>query len=132
MGFTRDIVTKAMKDEGFRQRLIKDARTTIKKECGVDLPEGMAVKVHQNSPTVINVVLPQLEVSTEGALSEEQLEQVAGGLTMSLTTSACSTRLTSPLPSPLPLPGGGFTSPLPSPTSPIGASTFGAYTGCCS
>jgi hypothetical protein len=127
MGFTRDIVTKAMKDEGFRQRLINDARTTIKKECGIDLPEGMTVKVHQNSPSVINVVLPQLELSTEGTLSEEQLEQVAGGLTLSKTTGTCA----GILPSPLPLPGGGF-SPLPSPTSPIGASTFGAYTGCCS
>jgi hypothetical protein len=81
MGKTRDIVKKAAKDEAFRARLVKDPAATIQKEFGVQIPAGVTVRVHENSATVINLVLPSpIEVSTERALSEEELQQVAGGV----------------------------------------------------
>ena len=82
MGKTREIVKRAMKDEAFRERLLSDAKATIQKEFGVEFPEAMTVRVHEDSPTVINLVLPPpLDLSTGRSLSEEELKQVAGGAT---------------------------------------------------
>ena len=58
MGATNDIVTKAMKDPGFRQRLIKDPKNAIAAELGMQFPEGVTIQVHENSPKVIHLVLP--------------------------------------------------------------------------
>ena len=80
MGAIRTIVEKAVKDEAFRKRLLQDANAAVA-EVGITLPEGVRIKVHENSSQVVNVVLPApLELSTERALSQAQLEQVAGGL----------------------------------------------------
>jgi hypothetical protein len=39
------------------------------------------VHVHQNTADIVNVVLPApLEVSTDRTLSQQELEQVAGGM----------------------------------------------------
>jgi len=81
MGTTRAIVNKAMKDAEFRTRLMKDPKAAIEKEFGVQFPDGVKVQVHQNTADVVNVVLPSpLEVSTDRSLSQQELEQVAGGL----------------------------------------------------
>ena len=97
MGTTREIVAKAMKDEAFRASLLKDTKTTIKKEFGIDFPEGVTIRVHENSPTVINLVLPApIDLSTDRSLSQEELAQVAGGVlsrggtTFGGFTSCCS------------------------------------------
>ena len=70
----REIVTKATKDEAFRKRLLSDAKVTIEKEFKLEFPKDVVVKVHQDSPTVINVVLPApLEVSSDRPLSTQEL-----------------------------------------------------------
>ena len=91
MGKTREIVKKAAKDEAFRARLLKDPAATIQKEFGVQVPSGVTVRVHENSATVINLVLPSpLELSTERALSDQELQQVAGGaMSTTMDTLKC-------------------------------------------
>src|SRR5688500_5573017 len=77
----REIVTKATKDEAFRKRLLSDPKSTIEKEFKVEFPKGVVVKVHEDTPTVINVVLPApLEISSDRTLSPQDLEGVAGGM----------------------------------------------------
>ena len=76
----REIVTKATKDEAFRKRLLSDAKSTIEKEFKLEFPKNVVVKVHEDSPTVINVVLPSpIELSSDRTLSSQELEQVSGG-----------------------------------------------------
>jgi hypothetical protein len=122
MGNTKAIVTKATKDQEFRQRLLQDPKATIAKELGVDFPEGVTVHVHENSPGAIHLVLPAMERT----LSEQELSQVAGGIiTGTLTRSpTLSPRLGPTLGAPL--------QPLPGPLSPMDKTTFEEYTGCCS
>ena len=80
MARIREIVTKATKDEAFRKRLLSDAKATIEKEFKLEFPKDVVIKVHQDSPTVINIVLPApLEVSSDRPLSTKELENVAGG-----------------------------------------------------
>ena len=111
MGATRTIVSKAMKDAAFRQRLLKDAKATLEQELGVKLPEGMTVRVQRE-------------------LSENELQQISGGV-ISRDLQPIGGVLPSPI-NPLDpvLPGGGL-APLPGGKISAGA-TFGAYTGCCS
>ena len=80
MAKTRDIVARAMKDEGFRNRLLQDAKGTIQNEFGIHFPQDVTVNVHQNSESVINIVLPTpIDVSSR-TLSEAELAAVAGGM----------------------------------------------------
>ena len=88
MGATRDIVSRAMKDQTFRQNLLKDAKTTIQKELGIEFPEGVTIQVHENAPNVVHLVLPSpLDMSTQRPLTKEQLQQVAGGVYTAPTMS---------------------------------------------
>jgi hypothetical protein len=85
MAKTRDIVARAMKDEGFRNRLLKDAKGTIQNEFGIQFPHDVTVNVHQNSESVLNIVLPTpIDVSSR-TLSEAELAAVAGGMTSTTT-----------------------------------------------
>jgi hypothetical protein len=90
MAKTREIVARAMKDKAFRERLAKDAKGTIQREFGVQFPEGVTVKVHQNSSSTINLVLPEpLDVESR-SLSDAELAQVAGGrLSATMDTLKC-------------------------------------------
>jgi len=91
MGATREIIAKAVKDEAFREQLLKNPKGAIHKEFGIDFPEGLTIQVHQNSPTVINLVLPEpLELSTQRELSPQELQQVAGGA-IAMATLTCKT-----------------------------------------
>ena len=81
MGTKREIVKKALSDDGFRKRLLKDPKATLEREVGSKFPEGVTIQVHEDSPTIIHLVLPsQLELSVQRSLTQEELEQVAGGL----------------------------------------------------
>lgn len=89
----KEIVSKAVKDDAFRARLLKDPRAAIEKEFGGKLPDGVTVRVHENSASEIHLVLPaHLDMSSR-ALSDNELEHVAGGVTSAPTllfvTSKC-------------------------------------------
>jgi hypothetical protein len=91
MGATRDIIAKAVKDQAFREQLLKNPKSAIQKEFGITFPEGVTVRVHENSPTVINLVLPEpLELSSQRELTPQELQQVAGG-TITMATLKCKT-----------------------------------------
>ena len=91
MNRTREIVDKAVKDEAFRERLLKDSRAAIKEEFGLELSEGVTVRVHQNSPSILNIVLPApVDSSRDRSLTEQELELVAGGLAKRSVGSAIS------------------------------------------
>jgi hypothetical protein len=80
MGLTRDIVSKASRDQSFRERLLKDPKAAIQTEFGVEFPQNVTVRVHENTGTIFNLVLPEpVEVSSQRDLTPEQLQQVAGG-----------------------------------------------------
>ena len=86
------ITAKAWSDPAFKKRLMADP-AAIAKEFGMPLPSGMQLKVVEDTPQVRHYVLPPRPALAE--LSDEALDQVAGGACVSsldtakLSTSVC-------------------------------------------
>ena len=68
------IVSKALQDEAFKERLIADPAATLAGE-GVVLPDGLDVRVVEDTESVRHLVLPAAR-----ALSESELAGLAGGV----------------------------------------------------
>ncbi len=69
------IVARAWQDEVFKRRLLADPREALA-EMGVEVPPGHEVRVVEDTERVRHLVIPP---SPSEELSEEQLDQVAGG-----------------------------------------------------
>ena len=70
------VVARAWSDPAFKKRLTSDPRAAAK-EYDIQIPTGIEVKVVEDTDSVRHVILP-LRPSAQD-LSDEQLEQVAGG-----------------------------------------------------
>ena len=73
------IVKKAWEDDVFKQRLLNNASEVLKEE-GLSVPEGMEIKVVENTETVVHIVLPAKHAGTP--LDDEALASVAAGYTL--------------------------------------------------
>ena len=69
------VVAKAWADPAFKARLTADPKSVLT-EHGVSIPESMDVRVVENSDSVVHFTLP---AKPSGDLSDEQLDQAAGG-----------------------------------------------------
>jgi hypothetical protein len=69
------VVAKAWADEAFKAALIADPRATLAQE-GIALPEGLTLKVVENTADTLHVILPP---PPSAALSDEAVGAVAGG-----------------------------------------------------
>ena len=68
------LIEKATNDGEFRARLLENPRSAIEEVFGVNLPEGLSVKVHEQSDSEVHLVLPP-----DPRLSEKDLELISGG-----------------------------------------------------
>ncbi|MDB6132023.1 MAG: hypothetical protein JWM59_266 [Verrucomicrobiales bacterium] len=72
------VIGNAARHPEYREALLKDPKKVIETQLNNRLPEGMEVKVVQETGDTIYLRLPH--VITEGSeLSDSDLEQVAGG-----------------------------------------------------
>ena len=71
------LIEKATVDEAFRARLLADPRAAVEAETGVAVPAGFTLEVHEDTADTSHLVLPP---PADAALSEADLEQVAGGI----------------------------------------------------
>ena len=66
-------------DDALRDAIKADPKDALRRE-GVDIPDEMQVKIVESTPDTLYIALPpKTEGSTEGELSEAELEGVAGG-----------------------------------------------------
>lgn len=70
------LIAKAWADPALKQRLLANPAEVLKEE-GMVTPPGVQIKVVENTETVIHLTLPPPPTPEE--LSEEELQQVAGG-----------------------------------------------------
>ncbi|MDP8972935.1 MAG: NHLP leader peptide family RiPP precursor [Actinomycetota bacterium] len=69
------VVARAWQDEDFKGRLLADAEGALA-EMGIEVPAGKEVRVVEDTERVRHLVIPP---SSGEELSDEQLDQVAGG-----------------------------------------------------
>jgi Nitrile hydratase, alpha chain len=69
---------RALKDPAFRQALLSNPRAVLAKEYNVHLPEHVVVRVLEEAPNTLTLVLPaQAEAIVE--LTDADLQAVSGG-----------------------------------------------------
>jgi hypothetical protein len=79
------IITKARQDETYRQRLLADPKAVYSEELaklqpGATLPATVSIQVVEETATTLYLVLPSNPDTTQGVLTEEELEAIAGGI----------------------------------------------------
>jgi hypothetical protein len=72
-------VAKAWFDEEFKRKLMADPKSVLK-ENGVEVPEGIEIKVVENTNKLVHITLAQFV--EEGELSDQDLQNVAGGVNL--------------------------------------------------
>jgi len=75
------LIQRSLADEVFRQRLLDDPKAAVEQELGTRLPQGVQVRVVEESADTIYLVLPSVSPlgGDGGELSDQELEAVAGG-----------------------------------------------------
>lgn len=78
-----EIVERALKDPQFREKLVGNPREAIVSELEARLPEGLDIKVIEQEPDTVCLVLPPAQqlIDAQDQLSESELSRVAGGIT---------------------------------------------------
>jgi hypothetical protein len=75
------VFARCWKDPGFKKRFLADPKAVLE-ENNFEVPKGVTVKVVENVPGTINIVLPANPEMAD--LSDDELEKVAGGMQLSV------------------------------------------------
>ena len=67
------LTERASIDGDFRSRLLSDPKAAVQEELGVEVPDEVDIKVHENDMQTVHVALPATD------LAEEQLEAISAG-----------------------------------------------------
>ena len=72
-----DLFAACWKDEALKQRFMNDPKAVLA-EYGMDVPDGIAVNVVENTDNTVHITLP---MAPDGGveLSDEELSSAAGG-----------------------------------------------------
>jgi hypothetical protein len=54
----RQLAARAVRDEEFRQALIRDPAATLEREYGAKIPEGVTIQVHEETDDLVHLVVP--------------------------------------------------------------------------
>jgi len=82
------ITAKAMRDEAFRQRLLRDPKAALQ-EVGATVPPGITVHVHEETDTDLHIIIPGAAPGGMRELSEADLATVAGGRASRTDSCTC-------------------------------------------
>lgn len=68
---------RAAEDEEFRLGLLSDPKATLEKALNVKFPDSTKFEVHVETSDTLHLIIP---AKNAGELTDDQLEQVAGGM----------------------------------------------------
>jgi hypothetical protein len=76
------VIAKCWADEGFKRRLLADPAATLKAQ-GVEVRAGLSIRALENTDKVFHLVIPARPTDLSKDLSDEELEEVVGGILLS-------------------------------------------------
>jgi hypothetical protein len=85
----QQIIDRATRDPAFRSRLLENPKMAIEEELGRSIFSSATIRVIEEQPGEVILVLPARPIEPGTNLSDEDLERVAGGATVA--TVECST-----------------------------------------
>jgi hypothetical protein len=85
----QQVLDRAGTDPAFRARLLENPNAAVGEHMGSPLPAGITIRVIEEQPGEVVLVLPAQSTASGASLSEDELERAAGGNTAQ--TIACST-----------------------------------------
>jgi hypothetical protein len=77
------IVATAWQDEGFRKRPETDPKGLFEERLGIKLPASLKISIHEETDNSLHFVIPAKPKTTASELSDQELERVAGGASVS-------------------------------------------------
>lgn len=83
------ILDRAASDSQFRDQLVNDPRQAISDQFGATIPPSLNIRVLEEQPSEVVLVLPNQQTQSGNTLSDTDLEAVAGGSTCSWTVPIC-------------------------------------------
>ena len=81
------ILARVLKDEDFKKSLIENPGETLSKEYDIKVPEGLTLKILEDTPEIKHVVLPYVEPPALEELSEEVIDNITAGDSFTLPVS---------------------------------------------
>jgi hypothetical protein len=69
------IIAKAWKDPAFKKKLFADPKAALK-EMGIDIPKNVTVKIVEDTPKSLTVVLPMAPTQVN-EMNDNELEKLA-------------------------------------------------------
>lgn len=69
------LITRALKDEGFKQELLANPKAVVEKELGAEIPEGIEINVFEETESTLYMVLPS---NPYEGLAEPELHALLG------------------------------------------------------
>lgn len=76
------IFARAVKDDKFRQELLNNPKAIVERELGIKLSPEMTIQVHEETPTIMHLVLPlapkqMSEKTTTSKITLQQFRQTS-------------------------------------------------------
>jgi hypothetical protein len=79
------VIAQAWSDEDYKRQLLDDPASALA-EAGAEVPDGVQLRVVEDSDTLRHLVIPT--APGEGEIDEQDLERVSGGTVMSIACFA--------------------------------------------
>jgi hypothetical protein len=73
------LIRKCSEDAEFRAKVLADPKGMLEEAFGRKLPENVSIYIHEENLTTLHFCVPPSRESLQEELTDEQLEQVAGG-----------------------------------------------------
>lgn len=90
------IVGHAWQDEEFRRKFLADPKGQFEEKLGVKLPANLKITAHQEDENHLHFVIPVKRSANVDELSDQDLENVAGGVEPGALRTVAPPNLTIP------------------------------------
>lgn len=81
------VILKALKDANFKKKLLENPKKVLEQECGISIPANTSIQVFEESEGQKYLIIPHIPQAS--ALSEAELEKIAGGIRPTFAPTYC-------------------------------------------